>query len=232
MPRNLPSIQDPEKIRSEQLALGIKITKCLRRQGFADYDADYGPVLFDLSAPFLDDDGTKRRVGYGVVDAISNSTQGGSFVPPPIPSSQQNQQYQSALGVCYQKLLPEFPLLSAVAQTPTSDQPLAELAPTVEADQRMVVLRKRWRKCMAERGIRVENPWSAGAGILTKARTIADSMVDDKSKRVGAKKLRRLRIEEMKIANADADCSQPMAAERDTIWTEYVTAARSPVVDQ
>ncbi len=226
-------LPDPEKLRSEQLALNVELARCMRKEGFAFYDSDPGPIDYGGYTPMLDDDAAKRRGGYGVSDSLNPAPQIIAQTQAPIPASQRDSvRFRETNDACLKKLAPAFPVLAAALSYTEPQVSAAALAPTVEADARMKPLRKRWRTCMLERGYRLESPWAAGAMIRSKGETIANSAYDDKTKKAAIKKYARLRKLEMRIANADADCSQAIAADRDQIWAEYITSARNGKIDE
>jgi hypothetical protein len=232
----IPRLADPETFRREYLAFDTKITQCMRKEGFASYDFLIESSAFEANIPaMIDDDAFKRRSGYGATSNYLLSSDIQQRAPLTPLSQSQTAAYAKTYQHCIETYSSKFPSIKA-AQSVSEQVNPAELAPQVEADDRMIPLRKKWRECMRTAGFKVENPWVSASKFSSDAADLISGgdYGDPKSKESQsvAKKLRDLRSNEMRMAAKDADCSESIASERDVIWAEYLSSGRKGKVDE
>jgi hypothetical protein len=233
----LGGVADPNVFRAEWLRYATAYASCLRKQGYAVYDVAPPPVeeLQSFGVPFLDDDVRKRRVGYGISDSIAQSLSAAAYsvrVDPTPRSVREAPGFFAAEQACNTSLEDGFPFLQQVAQgdfeaTYSAVEQWAE----VEADPLMADLRKVWSTCMVAAGYTWANPWEIANELQTKGYAIVELRNDPTKVKAMATKLNRFRQDEMRIARTDADCSEPIAQQRDAIWAGFVETYRSGKLD-
>jgi hypothetical protein len=226
---------DSEQLRAQLLRLDRDVQRCLRAEGYAAYALAPDIPELDAFTSFIEDDALKRRSGYGVSEQLAvslSASNGRAAAVDPTPKSQvDTASFQNARRDCYEKHLSQYPEMERFTRVTEIQVSPEAIAPEVEADDRIAPLRRTWRKCMAVAGFTVDSPWAALDQFRTRAGDLYSDLSNVAKRRRAAPKLSRLRADELAMARADADCSEPMAATRDAVWAEYLAAARSNKLD-
>ena len=244
---------DAEQFRSEYLAFSNALVVCARAEGYPLYSSDTGPVVGLSDSVMIDNDELKRRIGYGVTDAKTSVQEQYLGAPDPTPSQALYTPAYRSLGValakCQKELEQKHPIVKRVIGDTSQGLDYASLAFEVEADVRMKVLRARWSKCMKAKGFRFNDPWDARETFarefselpaVKKPTTKAKTLPSEEGSFDGGgtkftpdpRAVSRLRLEEYRAARVDADCSDPIAAERDAIWRDYIAKFGNNGVDR
>jgi hypothetical protein len=207
------------ELRSAIMRSGESVSKCMRAQGFRYYPGDIPPesMVFQLS-PLLEDETLKRTIGYGITDQINGSQQGPAG---PNLSAELTPAGNRELVRCGENAAKAFPALRQMQELVDSFS--EETQASIEADETLRSLRARWSACMREKGLKFDTPFDV--------RTLLYEEIDDIISGDGTDPvafgiaLAKLRKRELTLARADADCSDPIAEERDRIIAGYLGGA-------
>jgi hypothetical protein len=204
------------ELRSAIMRSGESVSKCMRVKGFRYYPGDIPPESMVLQlSPLLEDETLKRTIGYGITDQINGSQQGPAG---PNLSAELTPGGNAELVRCAEKAAKAFPALRQMQELVDSFSEATQAS--IEADEALRSLRARWSSCMREKGSKFNTSFDVRTLLYEEMDAIISSNGTDPV--AFGIELAKLRKRELTLARADADCSDPIAEERDRIIAGYL----------
>jgi hypothetical protein len=214
------------ELRSAIMRSGESVSKCMRAQGFRYYPGDIPPesMLFQFS-PLLEDETLKRTTGYGITDQIYGSQQGPAG---PNLSAELTPVGNRELIRCGEKAAKAFPALRQMQELADSFSEATQAS--IEADETMRSLRAQWSSCMREKGLKFNTSFDVRTLLYGEYEEMDTIISPNGTDPVAfGIELAKLRKRELTLARADADCSDPIAEERDRIIAGYLGGASNRI---
>jgi hypothetical protein len=216
-------------LQSERRAFQHKFANCLRRNGVLAQSFEFQE--FSELSRNIDNEDFKRTFGYGVSAAndIAEATQATDVAVAANPVFSGPESFQEA---CAEEAIVGYPRLERNQQILKLNQEgfYDSFYDMVEASLAMQKIRGQWRQCVGEKQVTGDNPWKvrdgfgAALGQLKMQREEAETLpavARVKQLKAIQLKLADLRRREFATAAIDADCSEPIAQQRDAIWLSF-----------
>jgi hypothetical protein len=210
----------PDDFEVARIEYNDLLSKCMRAEGFPFYGINLqSDTGFFYQSP-IENETAKRTVGYGVANALMAQFARQSQNVDRVPSLGTDQKaIDRAMSECVVDIRTRHPQITAIVEFDPSLLNQAVVA--AEADPRMIQLRTKWSSCMKSRGYQFESSPAVQNDLIQRGGAILEKISASANVKRFWVEIDRLRTDERVVGRVDADCSDPIAAERDSIVLEY-----------